>query len=62
MLYDCKITVGKWWKPRPDYDELWKPMLGHDLLKPAPFSDVVETVTSETKTWLKFRDETETLS
>jgi len=37
-------------------------MLGHDLLKPAPFSDVVETVTSETKTWLKFRDETETLS
>jgi len=25
-------------------------------------SDVVETVTSETETWLKFRDETETLS
>jgi len=25
-------------------------------------SDVVETVTSETKTWVKFRDETETLS
>jgi len=23
-------------------------------------SDVVETVTSETETWLKFRDETET--
>jgi len=25
-------------------------------------SDVVETVTSETETWLNFRDETETLS
>jgi len=25
-------------------------------------SDVVETVTSETETWLKFGDETETLS
>jgi len=25
-------------------------------------SDVVETITSETETWLKFRDETETLS
>jgi len=25
-------------------------------------SDVIETVTSETKTWLKFRAETETLS
>jgi len=25
-------------------------------------SDVVETVTSETETWLKFRDETETFS
>jgi len=25
-------------------------------------SDVVETVTSETETWLKFRDKTETLS
>jgi len=25
-------------------------------------SDVVETVTYETETWLKFRDETETLS
>jgi len=25
-------------------------------------SDVVETVTSKTETWLKFRDETETLS
>jgi len=25
-------------------------------------SDVVETVNSETETWLKFRDETETLS
>jgi len=25
-------------------------------------SDIVETVTSETETWLKFRDETETLS
>jgi len=25
-------------------------------------SDVVETVTSETETWLKFRDETEALS
>ena len=25
-------------------------------------SDVVETATSETETWLKFRDETETLS
>jgi len=26
------------------------------------YSDVVETVTSETETWLKFRDETETES
>jgi len=26
----------------------------------ANISDVVETVTSETETWLKFRDETET--
>jgi len=25
-------------------------------------SDVVETVTSETETWVRFRDETETLS
>jgi len=28
----------------------------------ATVSDVVETATSETETWLKFRDETETLS
>jgi len=27
-----------------------------------PISDVVKTVTSETETWLKFRDETKTLS
>jgi len=40
-----------------------------NIMKLTPFSsytvvqsDVVETVTSETETWLKFRDETETLS
>jgi len=35
------------------------------LLSPVFFvsgSDVVETVTSETETWLKIRDEVETLS
>jgi len=30
------------------------------VLLNARYSDVVETVTSETETWLKFRDETET--
>jgi len=36
MLHDSQLTIGKKWKPRPDYDELWKPVLGHDVFKPIP--------------------------
>ena len=51
-------------RPRPSktprgYGTVWK---SFSLLINAIDSDVVETVTSETETWLKFRDETETLS
>jgi len=36
MLRDCKITTGKRWKPRPDYDELWNLIFGQDAFKPVP--------------------------
>ena len=52
----CEYAFLVKWVNANDFE--WQIEVVWDILT----SDVVETVTSETETWLNFRDETETLS
>jgi len=54
-------TLPQSWTGAPHQNDRGRHRLGQASQLWVATSDVVETVTSETETWFKFRDETETV-